>query len=87
MKVNLSFFLSGSFVDCHQVVQSGCLGYLLAALSSHQEEVRRAACHSLGRFSSHLSTSSVKEKQQVQETYCTELSYPVYQGRDAFALE
>ena len=54
-----------SLVECRGVVERGCLGYLLAALSSQVAEVRTAAAHCLSRFSAHLRASSDREKPQV----------------------
>ena len=58
--------VSVGVLDCHRVVESGCLAYLLTALSSIQKDVRKAASHTLGRFYSHVRASSTKEKPQAR---------------------
>ena len=52
-------------MDCRQLVEHGCLGYLIMALSSLVEEMRSAAGHALTRFSHHLQGSRFREKAQV----------------------
>lgn len=64
----LSSFLphsTGSVVDCHQFISSGCLGYLMTSLSSLQESVRQAGCHGLSSFCEHLKGTRFREKTQV----------------------
>jgi hypothetical protein len=51
--------------DCRAVVRSGAVSYLLVALSSHREDVRKAAAHCLSRYSTHLRSSPAREKPQL----------------------
>ena len=53
-------------MDCRQFVEHGCLGYLVMALSSREEEVRAAAGHTLTRFSHHLEGARFREKAHVR---------------------
>jgi len=56
---------TGSIVDCRQFIDCGCLGYIVAALSSKSEGVRSAGSHALSRFCTHLEGAKFREKLQV----------------------
>ena len=63
--LNLFFPPLGGLVEVREVVRTGVLSYLLVSLSSRETDVRRAAAHCLSLFSSHLRSSSSREKPQV----------------------
>ena len=48
------FELLENVVDCRLFVEKGCLGYVMAGLSSHLAEVRGCSCHILTCFQQHL---------------------------------
>ena len=56
---------TGAVMDCYPFVDSGCLGYLLAATSSDCPEMREAGYHCLLRFVTHVEGSRFREKGQV----------------------
>jgi len=56
---------SSSIVDCRQFIDCGCLGYIVAALSSKSEGVRSAGSHALSRFCTHLEGAKFREKLQI----------------------
>ncbi|XP_065899031.1 nucleolar pre-ribosomal-associated protein 1-like isoform X3 [Dysidea avara] len=56
---------TGNLVDCRKFVSHGCVGYLLAAISSHDRDVRAAAYHCLARYYTHLEGSRFREKDQI----------------------
>ena len=58
-------FLLDCVVDCRQFIDCGCLGYIIASLSSRVEMVRAAGSHALSRFTMHLEGARFKEKLQV----------------------
>ncbi|KAK3716558.1 hypothetical protein QZH41_006389 [Actinostola sp. cb2023] len=61
---NASLSKSDSEVDCRKFVERGGLGYTVAALSSRDEPMRKAASHVLSRYLTHLEASSFREKKQ-----------------------
>lgn len=58
--------VSESVIDCRRFIQTGCLGYTFAALSSHDENMRNAAQHILDLFQGHLDVAKTPEKEQLQ---------------------
>ena len=52
-------------MDCFEFVQSGCLGYLLTALSCHDRDLRGAAYHALAEFYQQAEGSRFPAKDQV----------------------
>ncbi|XP_053396917.1 nucleolar pre-ribosomal-associated protein 1-like isoform X2 [Mercenaria mercenaria] len=54
-----------SVIDCRRFIQSGCLGYTLASLSSHDENIRNVAQHILDKFQGHLEAARIPEKDQL----------------------
>ena len=64
--INLSLaFCLGNLINCRKFVSHGSAGYLVAALSSHNTDVRAAAYNCLSRFYVHLEGSRFREKDQV----------------------
>ena len=59
----------GNLINCRKFVSHGCAGYLVSALSSHNTDIRAAACHCLSRFYIHLEGSRFREKDQVIKRY------------------
>ncbi|XP_064594326.1 nucleolar pre-ribosomal-associated protein 1-like [Liolophura sinensis] len=54
-----------NIVDCHQFVESRCLGYLFASLSCHDEAVRSMGYLALSLFHQHVEGSKFTGKHQV----------------------
>ncbi|KAJ8315749.1 hypothetical protein KUTeg_007899 [Tegillarca granosa] len=54
-----------SLLDCRRVVESNCLGYIMAAISSHDTAMRGATYHVLGEYMQHLEGARFPEKDQV----------------------
>ena len=52
-------------VDCHKIVESGCLSFLIGSLSSYCDDVRLAAFHCLTLFKSHMEGARFRDKSQV----------------------
>lgn len=56
---------TAAIIDCRKFVEIGCLGYTMAALSSHDEDMRCAALHVLDLYQNHLMTSRAPEREQL----------------------
>ncbi|CAH1799014.1 unnamed protein product, partial [Owenia fusiformis] len=54
-----------SIISCHQFLETGCLGYLLMSLSSHDITMRKLGYHTLARFMQQVDGSKFKERDQV----------------------
>ncbi|XP_052811297.1 nucleolar pre-ribosomal-associated protein 1-like [Mya arenaria] len=54
-----------NIIDCRKFVESECLGYVIAALSSHDTDMRSAALHVLDKFQGHLTVAKTPEKEQL----------------------
>ncbi len=67
-------------MDCRRFVDSGCLGYLIAALCSEVEGVRALAGSGLELFTNHLDGSRFKEKMQVCVWYGVSMLVCVWYG-------
>ena len=48
-------------------VERGCLGFVIASLSSRDAQVRQAGYHVLSRYMMHLEVARFKERKQVSE--------------------
>ena len=59
-------FVTGCLVDCMRFVEHGCFTFLLASITSEQEDMRGAGYHCLSRFLSHLEAVRLREKSQVR---------------------
>ena len=60
------FFYTAAIVDCRKFIESGCLGLVFTALSSHDLAMRRAACHLIERYRDHLEGARFMEMDQVK---------------------
>ena len=69
--IHLLCIFTDAVIDCRKFAETGCLGYTMAALSSHDEDVRCAALHIIELYQSHLAISRAPEKDQL--IYLTEL--------------
>ena len=65
------FFHTDQLIDCRKFIERGCLGYLIAALSCHDNTMRGAAYHVLDNFFLQLEASRFPEKEQ--QLYVIEL--------------
>ncbi|XP_052239266.1 nucleolar pre-ribosomal-associated protein 1-like isoform X2 [Dreissena polymorpha] len=59
------FLEPASIVDCRKFTETGCLGYAMAALSSHDEDMRCAAMHVIDCYHGHLLVAKIPEKEQL----------------------
>ncbi len=74
-------------MDCRRFIDSGCLGYLITALSSGVEGVRAMSGCGLELFVSHLEGSRFREKTQVIFNLCNRYSMrPNIQARGRIAM-
>ena len=62
-------------MDCLRFIEHGCFTFLLASITSEQEDMRRAGYHCLSRFLSHLEAARLREKSQVK---CNHSLFKVY---------
>ncbi|KAL4233774.1 nucleolar pre-ribosomal-associated protein 1 [Mactra antiquata] len=54
------------YIDCRRFTERGCLGYILASLSSHDENIRTVAVHILKNVQGHLETARLKEREELK---------------------
>ena len=53
-------YIAASVIDCRVFVETGCLGYVISALSSHDADMRAAALHVIYRYQVQGHTASHK---------------------------
>ena len=53
-------------MNCFEFVEKGCLGYVLSALSCHDDGLRGAAYHVLAEYSRHVDETRFAAKDQIQ---------------------
>lgn len=62
---NVSFIIAENLVPCQTFVESHALGFVLASLSSHHDDVRRAGYHVLSCFIQHLEGARFRGRREV----------------------